>query len=118
MRYGRLYIMHRWSDAGERVGPNPDHFLVVRSADASQVATARPEAGLVADAITLQRELPRLLSRFPPDGWVVAIAVYEDSFNQVQTVKSVLVGLGYQYDLIRTGTSNPIQDGGGVARGQ
>lgn len=118
MRYGRLYIMHRWSDAGERLGPNPDHFLVTRGADGSQVATARPEAGFVADAITLQRELPQLLRRFPSDGWVVAVAVYEDSFSQVQSVKSFLVGLGYQYDLIRTGPSKAIEDGGGVARGQ
>jgi len=118
MRYGRLYFMHQWSAAGERMGPNPDHFLVARNADGSQVAKARPEAGLIADAIALQREVPQLLKRFPPDGWTVAVVVYEDSFNQVQSVKSVLVGLGYQYDLIRTGPSKAIQDGGGEARGQ
>jgi len=118
MRYGRLYVMHQWSDAGERMGPNPGHFLVTRNADGSQVAKARPEAGFIADAISLQREVPQLLRQFPPDGWTVAVVVYEDSFNQVQSVKSVLVGLGYQYDLIRAGPSNPIQDGGGVARGQ
>lgn len=118
MRYGRLYVMHRWSDEGERLGPNTEHFVVVSKADGTQTATARPDAGVIADAATIQRELKQLLSRFPADRWVVGLVVYDDSFSQFQAVKAALVELGYQYNPIRTGQGNPVRDRGGTSRGQ
>lgn len=118
MRYGRLYVMHRWNEAGERLGPNPEHFLIAQQPDATQTATARPDAGFIADAATVRRELVRILKAFPPDQWVVGVVVYEDSFAQFQAVKAALVELGYEYEPIRTGPGNPVRDRGGSSRGQ
>jgi hypothetical protein len=118
LRYGRLYVMHRWTDAGEQVGPNLDHFLVTSKPDGTQVATARPDAGYIADAATVHRELSRILRSFPADRWVVGVVVYDDSFAQFQAVKAGLVELGYEYEPIRTGPGNPVRDRGGSSRGQ
>lgn len=118
LRYGRLYVMHRWTDAGEQLGPNPDHFLVVSKPDGTQAATARPDAGCIADAATVQRDLARTLRSFSADGWVVGVVVYDDSFAQFQAVKAALVELGYEYEPIRTGPGNPVRDRGGSSRAQ
>jgi hypothetical protein len=119
MRYGRLYVMHRWSEAGEQLGPNPDHFLISQRPDGTQTATARPDAGMIADAATVQGDLRRILKTFPADQWVVGVAVYDDSFSQFQAVKVALVELGYQYFPVRTGPGDPVRDRGrGVIRGQ
>lgn len=118
LRYGRLYVMHRWTDAGERLGPNPDHFLVVSKPDGTQAATARPDAGFIADATTVRPEIARILRSFPADRWAVGLVVYEDSFSQFQAVKAALVELGYQYVPIRSGPGDPIRDRGGGSRAQ
>jgi len=118
LRYGRLYVMHRWNDTGERLGPNPEHFLIAQRSDGTQTATARPDAGLIADAATVRRDLERILRAFPPNKWVVGLVVYGDSFSQFQAVKAALVDLGYQYEPIRAGPGNPVRDRGGSSRGQ
>lgn len=119
MKYGRLYAMHARDAAGNRLGPNPDHFVVTRRPDGRQTAQARPDAGHIADGATVREALRQLLSRYPADRWVIAMVVHEDSFGQFQTVKAALVELGYQYDPMTIRANKGVWDSGGTeARGQ
>ena len=118
LRYGRLYVMHKWSNEGKRLGPNPDQFVITRSATGLQKAKAIPQAGIIADGNTIERELRSILERFPPAAWGVTVVVHEDSFAQFQAVKSALVTLGYKYYPMSTGPDYPVQDSGGQGREQ
>lgn len=118
MRYGKLYVMHRWSEAGDRLGPNEDHFVVTPATDGTQVAIARPDAGVIVDGISIEQDLRTMLRRFPSDAWTIGVVVYDDSFSQFQAVKAAIVSLGYEYAPIRTGPDDPVRDKGGVPRAQ
>lgn len=119
MRYGRLYVMHERGPAGQRLGPDPKYFLITSRPDGLQVAKARPDAGHIADAATVNDTLRQILGRYPADKWVIAIVVHEDSFAQFQTVKAALVNLGYQYEPITARAGDGVWDSGGHSkRGQ
>jgi hypothetical protein len=119
MRYGRVYVMHEWGAAGERLGPNSRHFVITTRPDGRQSAQARPDAGYIADGATVTKTMQDILRGHPADGWVVAVIVNEDSFSQFQTVKSALVKLGYQYEPIVVRENEGIWDSGGTGkRGQ
>lgn len=118
VRFGRVYVMHRWGPNGERLGPNPDHFVITTRPDGSQAARARPEAGFVVNDTTARRALTDVLVPFPPQGWVVGLVVNQDSFAQFQRIKQVLIELGYQYEPIPAATGQSISDSGGTGRAQ
>lgn len=118
LKYGRLYVMHSWDNAGTRLGPNPDHFVIAARPDGRQSAKARPDAGHIADGATTTPVLREILKHFPPKEWVIAVVVNEDSFAQFQTVKESLVELGYQYEPVPVRTDGGVWDQGGSARGQ
>lgn len=118
MRYGRVYVMHRWSPGGERLGPNTDDFVVTPRPDGGQSAKARPDAGHIADGATVRDTLREILGQFPAAEWVVAVVVHEDSFSQFQSVKTALVELGYQYEPFSYRKDEGLWDAGGTGRGQ
>lgn len=119
MHYGRVYVMHEYGPAGERLGPNAGHFVITAQPDGRQSAKARPDAGHIADGATIKDTLGQILARYPADKWVVAIIVHEDSFAQFQSVKAALVELGYQYEPITARTGDGVWDSGGsTVRGQ
>lgn len=114
VKYGRIYAWHVFDADGNRLGPNPDDFMITPRADGNLSVRARPEAGLIADSATVKHSLRKLLQRFPPEHWVVATLVAEDSFSQFQTVKAALVDLGYQYEPIAVRSGEGIWDSGGA----
>jgi len=119
MQYGRVYVMHEHGPAGERLGPNPEHFVITTREDGRQSAKARPDAGHIADGATVKEMLRQVLGRYRSEKWVVAVIVHEDSFSQFQTVKAALIQLGYQYEPITARFKVGIWDSGGnSARGQ
>ena len=63
MRYGRIYVMHEWGPAGERLGPNTQHFVITSRIDGRQSAQARPDAGFIADGATSTQMLRNILRR-------------------------------------------------------
>jgi hypothetical protein len=119
MRYGRIYVMHEWGPAGERLGPNTRHFMITSRPDGGQSAQARPAAGFIADGATATKTIRDVLRNHPAHEWVVAVIVHEDSFAQFQTVKTALVDLGYQYEPIVVRKDKGVWDSGGTGkRGQ
>lgn len=118
MRYGRLYVMHRWGPNGERLGPNPEHFVITTRPDGTQSARARPEAGILLSDPGARRALADVLSPFPPAGWFIALVVHDDSFAQFQLVKQMAIESGYQYQPIPAKAGQRISDSGGDAMAQ
>jgi len=119
MHYGRVYVMHEYGPAGERLGPNTSDFVIAAQPGGHQLAKARPDAGHIADGGTIKATLRQILANYPADKWVVAIIVHEDSFAQFQSVKAALVELGYQYEPITARPGDGVWDSGGkTVRGQ
>jgi hypothetical protein len=115
IKYGRIYVWHVFDEHGNRLGPNPDHFMITPRPDGNLSVKARPDAGHIADGATIKQSLARLLQRFPPADWVVCTLVAEDSFAQFQTVKAALVDLGYQYEPTAVRAGEGVWDSGGVS---
>lgn len=115
LRFGRLYMMHRWRD-GVRLGPNPDHFVVTPGTP--PIARPKPNAGVAVSAETITSELRRLLRPFPEAQWVVAVVVFHDSFVEFQILKQAIVEAGYEYNPISVGPGGSVFDSGGPGRAQ
>jgi len=115
VRFGRMFVMHVWQ-GGNRVGPNPEHFIV--TGDSPPVARPRPAAGIPIEAETIEREFARLLRAHPRDRFVVALVVFDDSFDEFQTLKAAVVGAGYEYCPIPLSDGEPVMDSGGSGEAQ
>ncbi|MCE9629117.1 MAG: hypothetical protein K8S94_00150 [Planctomycetia bacterium] len=115
IKYGRIYAWHLFDKDGNRLGPNPDHFMITSRSDGNLSVKAKPDAGHIADGATVKQSLRRMLQQFPPEDWVVSTLVAEDSFAQFQTVKAALVDLGYQYEPIVVRVGEGLWDTGGVS---
>jgi hypothetical protein len=113
VKYGRVYAWHVFDKDGNRLGPNPDQFIILPRPDGKLSVRARPEAGHIADGVTIQGALEEMLKSFPPRNWVICVIVAEDSFAQFQTIKAALVELGYQYEPIVIRDGEGIWDAGG-----
>jgi len=113
MHYGRVYVMHEYGPAGERLGPSASDFVITTQPDGLQLAKARPDAGHIADGASINATLRQILARHSADKWVVFVIVHEDSFAQFQSVKAALVELGYQYEPITVRPGGGVWDSGG-----
>ncbi|MEI8368140.1 MAG: hypothetical protein WCJ31_06870 [Planctomycetia bacterium] len=99
LRYGRVYEIYRKS-GGERSINTAD--FDIQAGFVSDSAHARLGAGLDASGPDLAEELSLLLSERPASQWYIAIAVFPDSFDAFQRVKTQLVRRGYEYRIIPT----------------
>ena len=118
LRYGRVYLMHRWSENLVRQGPNPEHFFIQDDGDTLR-ATPIPAAGVEIDSAGFAGTIARWLGPFRPSEWVVAVVAHEDSFKGFQAVKAELVRAGYKYSPYHVTPDNPVIDdfgGQGVAQ--
>ena len=114
LRYGRMYIWHRYSDSGVRLGLNTDEFAVVAEEKGNLVTRPKPTAGIPLDPSpeTRQRIL-RSLRRFPPGTSTIAVAVRPDTFAQFQHLRDALIAGGYDYRLMPMTEKGPLMDRGG-----
>jgi hypothetical protein len=115
VRFGRLFLMHSWRN-GSRMGPNPAYFVVTPGSP--PVARPKPGAGIPIQANTIDAELGKMLKDFPPAGWVVAIVVFGDSFEEFQIVKRSIVEKSYEYNPIPVKPGGSVFDSGGDSRAQ
>ncbi len=115
LRYGRLYMMHKWSQDLVRQGPNPEHFFITDNGK-TQIATPRPAAGIPVDSENLSQTIRHWLSPFPADKWVVALVTHPDSFQEFQVVKTEIIQEGYKYQPYPF--TAPVIDTGGESMAQ
>ena len=110
VRFGKLFMMHAWRN-GVRQGPNPKHFVVLPGNP--PLARPKPGAGITVTADTITMEVLQLLRQFPPARWVVAVVIFDDSFEKFQLVKRAIVEAGYEYNPIPLKRGESLFDSGG-----
>jgi hypothetical protein len=120
LRFDKLFQMHAW-EAGRRMGPNTDHFIVLPVAGedgVKQVARPKPGAGLPVTAATVRQTIRNLLRPFPSGRFVVGLIVFDDSFDVFQLVKAAIVEAGYEYRPMPLQAGQSVVDFGGVGEAQ
>lgn len=114
LRYGRLFLWHRYSSTGERMGLNTEEFLVVDDTSDGLVVRPRPGKGIPVDRSAETRErIASRLRQFSPREKILALVVRPDSFAEYRVVRDVAASLGFQYRLMPCTTDSPVVDRGG-----
>ena len=115
VRYGRLYVWHRYSPSGQKLGLNETDFVVV-SDEGSHLETApKPYAGVpITTAPESQARLHERMMQFDSHRDYVAVVIYPDSFDKFQILKGVLIKAGFEYRLMPSRPGDPIADRGGA----
>jgi len=109
VRFGRLYFVHRYDASMRSREVNTDHMVIIDEGPDGVVATPKPYQGIAMDQPeSLRAAIDMELRMFPAGTIYLAIAVWEDSFDQFIRLKNVLVELGHEYRVI------PVEEGGMV----
>jgi len=115
LRYGRMYIWHRYSRSGTRLGLNTDEFVIVGSEGASLITQPIPTAGIPLRDDNLSRgKLRERLSQFSPRSNVIAVIVRPDSYDQFSVLRDVLLDQGFEYRLMPMDEKGEVADRGGL----
>jgi len=118
LRYGRLYVWHRYGRGGTREGLNTDEFVVLEDTDGQVRSTPNPAAGTAIDETDQSaREVTARLSAFDPSYKVFAVIIWPDSFDQFRQVKEAMLQLGFNYRLMPMELGEKVYDRGGQSSG-
>ncbi len=114
VRYGRMYVWHRYDEFGNRMGLNTDEFVVVGKIGEALVTRAIPTRGIPLDnSPDLFARVRERLRRFRPSEFSLTIVVRNDSFEQFARLRDIVVALGYEYWLMPTRVDGGVVDRGG-----
>jgi len=115
VRYGRMYVWHKYDQSGRRLGLNTDEFVVVKE-DADGVHSAPiPTAGIALDASSeTGARIAQRLRQFSPREVHIAIVVRPDSFEHFAYLRDALLSLGFEYRLMPMRDGDAIVDRGGT----
>jgi TolA-binding protein len=118
LRYGRLYVWHRYGPGGTKEGLNTDEFVVLEESAAQVRCTPNPVAGTPIDESGESRQaIERRLKAFSPSRQVIAVIVWLDTFGHFRHVKEAIVRLGFNYRLIPVTNDGNVADRGGSSSG-
>lgn len=111
VRYGRMYVWHRYDASGNRAGLNTDEFVVVESRSNGLVTRPDPTKGVPLSSAEAASAVLARLHGFRPGTCYFEIIVRPDSFEQFAVLRDALIGAGYEYRLMPT--DDAIVDRGG-----
>ena len=115
LRYGRLYVWHKYGRGYERLGLNTDDFVVVSKEREGLVTRPNPLAGVSLDESPASHEaIRRVLRRFNPQSCYFAIIARPDSYGVFRHLRDRVIELGFEYRLIPVGADDPVSDRGGT----
>ncbi|MEI8018445.1 MAG: hypothetical protein WCH39_09595 [Schlesneria sp.] len=115
LRYGRLYVWHKYGRGYERLGLNTDDFVVVSKERDGLVTRPNPLAGVSLDeSLESQEKIRRVLRRFDPQSCYFAIIARPDSYSVFRRLRDRVIELGFEYRLIPVGADDPVSDRGGT----
>jgi len=113
LRYDRLYLVHTYTAAGDRMGPNLDEYVLLAETDDGLVVTADPTRGVpIADQQTLSESLRKRLDRFAPSVWYLDLAVRSESFGSFHALQKASYDLGYEMRVLPLADSAEVSDRG------
>ena len=114
LRYGRLYVWHKYGAGNERLGLNTDDFVVVSEETDGLVTRPKPTAGVVLDGTAASQEAIRaVLRRFDKRTCHLAVIVRPDTYAAFRHLRDRAIELGFEYRLMPVETDTPIADRGG-----
>ncbi|MDD3588337.1 MAG: hypothetical protein PHQ75_14245 [Thermoguttaceae bacterium] len=114
IRYHRLYLWHRYSPDGFKLGLNTDDFTVVEETSSYVKAMPKPWHGLaLRDNPLMEVQIRQLLSRFSPSRFYTALIVSPDSFEDYRPVARELKKLGFAIQPHVVSQDHGIVDRGG-----
>ncbi len=114
MRYGRLYVWHKYGPGYRRLGLNTDDFVVISTDEDGLKVRPKPTRGVPVDeAPDSQAAMKQLLQRFDPRFCYLAVVVRPDSYGRFRHVRDAAIRLGLEYRLMPVGENDPIADRGG-----
>ena len=117
VRYGRMYVWHRYSDLGTRLGLNTDEFVVTGTENGALITTPLPTAGVKLEQTAESAKLiKKRLSKFDPAYTHVEIVVRPDSYGQFRVLRDVIIEMGFHYHLMPMDEHGVIKDRGGSNR--
>lgn len=113
VRFGRLYVWHRYNALGLRAGLNTDEFLVVGRERDGILTQPKPYAGVPLDAPDAEARVAKRLRAFQPKAHALDVAVWPDSFAEFAVLRRVAVRMGFEYRLVPMSEGEPLWDRGG-----
>jgi hypothetical protein len=111
LRFGHLYFPFAAETGLATRKSNLDDFVILDDIGPVIRVTPKPYAGLpVNDRDQLLDLLRRRINSLDNGSVYLGIGVWEDSFDQFQLLKEVIVKLGYEYRLVPTAAGEFIQE--------
>ena len=118
LRYGRLYVWHRYDQFHNRQGLNTDDFVIVGEEDGGILTAPKPTGGIpLDDSASSKDAIRRMLRQFDPRTCYLVPIVRPDSFAAFARFRDVALELGFNYRLMPVETNSPVVDRGGSATG-
>ena len=118
LRYGRLYLWHRYDQFHNRLGLNTDDFVVVGEEDGGILTLPKPTGGILLDGSAESKEAVRkLLRRFDSRTCYFTPIVRPDSFAAFAHFRDIALELSFNYRLMPAEANSPVYDRGGSATG-
>lgn len=118
LRYGRLYVWHRYDQFHNRQGLNTDDFVIVGEEEGGMLTAPKPTGGIpLDDSVSSKEAIRRLLRQFDPRTCYLVPIVRPDSFAEFARFRDVALELGFNYRLMPVETNSPVVDRGGSATG-
>ena len=114
VRYGRVYVWHRYGPGYQRLGLNTDDFVILTEEDGGLATRPKPTGGVVLTGGNgSQMAVRQTLRRFDPKSCYLAIIVRPDSYSDFHHLRDRAIELGFEYRLIPVDDETPIADRGG-----
>jgi low affinity Fe/Cu permease len=118
IRYGRLYLWHRYDQFHNRQGLNTDDFVIVGEEDGGLLTLPKPTGGILLDGSAESKDaVRRLLRRFDSRICYFSPIVRPDSFAAFAHFRDIALELGFNYRLMPVEANSPVYDRGGSATG-
>lgn len=114
LRYGRMYVWHRYDRFGNRLGLNSDEFVVVADHGDELVTQPNPAAGTpLNQQDETKRQIRDRLRQFDPSDVYMVVVVRQDTFPHFRILRDILIEMGFEYRLMPMQDGTAVRDRGG-----
>lgn len=118
LRFGRLYVWHKYGPSGERLGVNTDDFVILGEDRRRILTMPRLDAGVpLRENPKVCVQIKQHLEHLSPNRVVIEMVVWPDSYVDFATARNCLAAQGYAYAVMGADETSVIIDRGGSRRG-
>jgi hypothetical protein len=114
LRYGRLYVWHRYGPGQVRLGLNTNDFVVVEDLKDGLITSPKPTAGIALNtSAESQAAVKRVLQQFDPRLSYLVVIARPDSYDVFRHLRDRALETGFEYRLMPVDATTEITDRGG-----